>query len=35
MTIFDWTETGYNPDRRHSDLGRISPPNYELRLTAA
>jgi transposase InsO family protein len=35
MAIFDWIEGWYNPRRRHSSLGRISPLNYERRLAVA
>ena len=35
MAIFDWIEGWYNPHRRHSSLGRISPLNYERRLAVA
>lgn len=35
MAIFDWIEGWYNPHRRHSSLGRVSPLNYERRLAAA
>jgi putative transposase len=35
MAIFDWIEGRYNPRRRHSSLGRISPLNYERRLAVA
>jgi putative transposase len=35
MAVFDWIEGWYNPHRRHSSLGRISPLSYERRLTAA
>lgn len=29
MAIFDWIEGWYNPRRRHSSLGRVSPLTYE------
>jgi len=29
MAIFDYIEAWYNPKRRHSSLGRISPVNFE------
>jgi putative transposase len=29
MAIFDYIEAWYNPRRRHSGLGRVSPVNYE------
>ena len=29
MAIFDYIEAWYNPRRRHSSLGRVSPANYE------
>jgi putative transposase len=35
MAIFDWIEGWYNPHRRHSSLGRISPLTYERRLAVA
>jgi putative transposase len=35
MAVFDWIEGWYNPHRRHSSLGRISPLNYERQLAAA
>ena len=31
MTIFQWLEGWYNPHRRHSALGYVSPSNYERR----
>ena len=32
--IFEWIEGWYNPHRRHSSIGRLSPNNFERRLTA-
>ncbi len=32
--IFDYIERFYNPKRRHSTLGQISPIEFEKRLTA-
>ena len=29
MAIFDFIEAWYNPHRRHSSLGQMSPLNYE------
>jgi putative transposase len=30
--IFEWIEGWYNPHRRHSGLGYLSPVNYERKL---
>jgi len=35
MAIFHWIEGWYNPRRRHSSLGRISPLTCERRMAAA
>jgi len=35
LAVFDWIEGWYNPRRRHSSLGRISPLTFEQRYTAA
>jgi putative transposase len=32
MAIFEWIEGWYNPHRRHSALGYLSPANYERKL---
>ena len=34
-TIFDFIEAWYNPHRRHSSLGQMSPLNYERRYAPA
>jgi putative transposase len=34
MAVFDWIEGWYNPRRRHSALGRVSPLTYERRFVA-
>jgi transposase InsO family protein len=31
MTLFDYFETFYNPRRRHSTLGQVSPAEFERR----
>jgi putative transposase len=35
MAVFDWIEGWYNPRRRHSSLGRVSPLTFEQRYAAA
>ena len=35
LAVFDWIEGWYNPRRRHSALGRVSPLTYERRHAAA
>jgi len=35
LAVFDWIEGWYNPRRRHSSLGRVSPLTYEQRHAAA
>lgn len=34
LAVFDYFETFYNPGRRHSSLGQISPARFELEHTA-
>ncbi len=33
--IFEWIEAWYNPRRRHTALGMLTPADYETRHTAA
>jgi putative transposase len=33
MAIFDFIEGWYNPHRRHSSIGYLSPVNYERRIS--
>ena len=35
MAVFDFIEAWYNPHRRHSALGQLSPLNYERRHASA
>jgi putative transposase len=35
MAVFDFIEGWYNPRRRHSALGQVSPLTYEQRYAAA
>ena len=35
MAVFDFIEAWYNPHRRHSALGQMSPLNYEKEHAAA
>ncbi len=35
MAVFDFIEAWYNPHRRHSSLGQLSPLNYERRYAPA
>ena len=34
IALFEWIEGWYNPHRRHSSIGRLSPNNFERRITA-
>jgi putative transposase len=34
QAMFGWIETFYNPTRRHSTLGYLSPVDYETATTA-
>jgi putative transposase len=31
LAIFEWIEGGYNPERRHSSIGYLSPNEFERR----
>jgi putative transposase len=33
LAIFEWIEGWYNPHRRHSGIGRLSPNNFERRIS--
>ena len=35
VAVFDFIEAWYNPHRRHSSIGQLSPAEFERRLTAA
>jgi putative transposase len=35
LAVFEWIEGWYNPRRRHTSIGRVSPIDYEARHTAA
>jgi putative transposase len=35
LAVFDWLETFYNPVRRHSGIGYLSPAEYERRYRLA
>ena len=35
MAVFEFIEAWYNPHRRHSDLGQLSPMNFEKRYAQA
>ncbi len=35
LAVFDFIEGWYNPHRRHSALGYLSPNNYERRMSQA
>jgi putative transposase len=35
LAVFEWIEGWYNPRRRHSSIGDLSPIDYEARLTPA
>jgi putative transposase len=35
LAVFDFIEGWYNPHRRHSALGYLSPMNYERRMVEA
>ncbi|MBV8082501.1 MAG: IS3 family transposase [Candidatus Eremiobacteraeota bacterium] len=33
LTVFDFIEGSYNPQRRHTSIGSISPMEFERRMT--
>jgi transposase InsO family protein len=33
LAIFEWIEGWYNPHRRHSGIGRLSPNDFERRIS--
>jgi len=35
QAIFEWIEAWYNPRRRHTSIGNLSPVDYEARATTA
>jgi putative transposase len=35
LAIFEWIECWYNPHRRHTSIGSLSPVDYEARATQA